>query len=172
MNYVLGPLMMIPPIISKRNACNPLFEKISEMVKFEKEENKEQVTFDNNINISNLSFSIDNKNIINGIDYCFDKNKSYAIVGPSGSGKTTLLNLLIGKHNDYQGSIKYDNNELKELSQDSLYQTITFIEQNVFVFDDTIVNNITMYNNVKEDILQEVIKKSGLDTLIKEKGLE
>ena len=172
MNSVLGPLMMIPPIISKRNACNPLFDKICEMVKYEEEANTESISFDNNINIEELKYSIDNKTIIDGINFSFDKNKSYAIVGPSGSGKTTLLNLLIGKYNNYDGSIMYDNKEITNISQDSLYQIITFIEQSVFVFDDTIVNNITMYNNVDEKVLQNVIKQSGLETLINEKGLD
>ena len=172
MNSVLGPLMMIPPIISKRNAGNPLFDKICEMVKYEEEANTESISFDNNINIEELKYSIDNKTIIDGINFSFDKNKSYAIVGPSGSGKTTLLNLLIGKYNNYDGSIMYDNKEITNISQDSLYQIITFIEQSVFVFDDTIVNNITMYNNVDEKVLQNVIKQSGLETLINEKGLD
>ena len=171
MNYVLGPLMQIPPIISKRNACKPLFDKISEMTKYEKEIDKEQVIFENSIKLENVDFSIENKKIINNINYSFEKNKSYAIVGPSGSGKTTLLNLLIGKLNNYQGSIKYDNKELNSISQDSLYEIISFIEQSVFVFDDTIINNITMFSNVDEQLLNEVIIKSGLDALINEKGL-
>ena len=171
MNYVLGPLMEIPPIISKRNACNPLFNKISEMTKYEKEIDKEQVIFENSIKFENVDFSIENKKIINNINYSFEKNKSYAIVGPSGSGKTTLLNLLIGRLNSYQGSIKYDNKELNSISQDSLYEIISFIEQSVFVFDDTIINNITMFSKVDEQLLNEVIIKSGLDILINEKGL-
>ena len=171
MNYVLGPLMQIPPIISKRNACKPLFDKISEMTKYEKEIDKEQVIFENSIKLENVDFSIENKKIINNINYSFEKNKSYAIVGPSGSGKTTLLNLLIGKLNNYQGSIKYDNKELNSISQDSLYEIISFIEQSVFVFDDTIINNITMFSKVDEQLLNEVIIKSGLDALINEKGL-
>ena len=171
MNYVLGPLMQIPPIISKRNACKPLFDKISEMTKYEKEIDKEQVIFENSIKLENVDFSIENKKIINNINYSFEKNKSNPIVGPTGSGKTTLLNLLIGKLNNYQGSIKYDNKELNSISQDSLYEIISFIEQSVFVFDDTIINNITMFSKVDEQLLNEVIIKSGLDALINEKGL-
>ena len=53
---------------------------------------------------------------------------------------------------------------------DSLYEISSFVEQNVFVFDDSIINNITMYSNVDEELLNEVIIKSGLTELIKEKG--
>ena len=172
MNHVLGPLMEIPPIISKRNATLPLFEKIANMIKMEDEEKEEIREFNNNILLSDVSLTISDNNIINGIDLKIEKNKSYAIVGPSGSGKTTLLNLLIGKFNNYNGSITYDNKQLKNISQDSLYEFVSFIEQNVFVFDDTIENNITMYSQVNEELLKDVIDKSGLSKFISEKGLD
>ena len=106
----------------------------------------------------------------NGISHRFEKNKSYAIVGTSGSGKTTLINLLLGKYNDYSGSIHYNNIDLKEISIDSLFEISSFVEQNVFVFDDSIINNITMYSSVDEELLNDAIKKSGLAKLIDEKG--
>ena len=108
--------------------------------------------------------------MLNGISHRFEKNKSYAIVGTSGSGKTTLINLLLGKYNDYSGSIHYNNIDLKEISIDSLFEISSFVEQNVFVFDDSIINNITMYSNIEEELLNEAINKSGLAKLIEEKG--
>lgn len=108
--------------------------------------------------------------MLNGISHRFEKNKSYAIVGTSGSGKTTLINLLLGKYNDYSGSIHYNNIDLKEISIDSLFEISSFVEQNVFVFDDSIINNITMYSSVDEELLNDAIKKSGLAKLIDEKG--
>ena len=172
MNHILGPLMEIPPIISKRKASLPLFEKISKMIKIDEEAKEEVREFNNNILLNNVSLTISDNNIINGIDLKIEKNKSYAIVGPSGSGKTTLLNLLVGKFNNYNGSITYDNKQLKNISQDSLYEFVSFIEQNVFVFDDTIENNITMYSQVNEELLKDVIDKSGLSKFIFEKGLD
>ena len=53
---------------------------------------------------------------------------------------------------------------------DSLFETSSFVEQNVFVFDDSIINNITMYSNIEEDLLNQAIAKSGLTALIEEKG--
>ena len=104
------------------------------------------------------------------VDYKFEKNKSYAIVGTSGSGKTTLINLLLGKYNNYSGDIYYNNADLKNISLDSLFEIASFVEQNVFVFDDSIINNITMYSNIDEELLKEAINKSGLAKLIDEKG--
>ncbi len=171
MNYIINPLMQIPSSLSKRLACNPLFTKISEII--QKESNNSQMELIENIDeitVSNVKFMYDDKEILKDISYKFEKNKSYAIVGASGSGKTTLINLLLGKFNNYSGSIYYNNTELREISLDSLFEISSFVEQNVFVFDDSIINNITMYSNVEEKLLEEAINKSGLASLIKEKG--
>lgn len=171
MNYIISPLMEIPTLLSKRLACKPLFKKIDNIIKTECENNQgKEIENVNEITISNLKFMFEDKVILNEINYEFKKNKSYAIVGTSGSGKTTLINLLLGKYNDYTGNIYYNKINLKEISIDALFEISSFVEQNVFVFDDSIINNITMYSNVDETLLNEAIVKSGLDTLIKEKG--
>ena len=171
MNYIISPLMQIPTLFSKRMACKPLFKKINEIL--QKENNNdilEEIESIDEISISNLSFMYEDKVILNDITHKFEKNKSYAIVGPSGSGKTTLMNLLLCKDNSYTGSIYYDNQDAKNISLDSLFEISSLVEQNVFVFDDSIINNITMYSNVDDDLLEEVINKSGLKELINEKG--
>ena len=81
-------------------------------------------------NRSNLTKAIDS------ISLEVNKGEFIAIMGSSGSGKTTLLNLLLGKFNDYSGEIYYNNTELKDISVDSLFEISSFVEQNVFVFDD------------------------------------
>ena len=171
MNYIISPLMQIPTSLSKRLACKPLFEKISEIIQEENDNNQgKSIDSINEIVVSNVKFMYDDKVIINDISHRFEKNKSYAIVGTSGSGKTTLINLLLGKYNNYLGDIYYNDQELKDISVDSLFEISSFVEQNVFVFDDSIINNITMYSNIDENLLMEVIHKSGLAKLIEEKG--
>ena len=171
MNYIISPLMNIPTLLSKRLACKPIFKKIEQITKADTEETQvELIESINDITISNLSFMYEEKTILKDISYKFEKNKSYAIVGPSGAGKTTLLNLLLARENDYIGNIYYNGTEVRKISLDSLYEISSFVEQNVFVFDDSIINNITMYSNVDEELLNEVIFKSGLTELIKEKG--
>ena len=171
MNYIINPLMQIPSSLSKRLACKPIFKKISEIIQTESDNNQGKAIDNiNEIAISNLKFMYDDKVILNDINYKFERNKSYAIVGTSGSGKTTLINLLLGKHNNYSGDICYNNTELKEISIDSLFEISSFVEQNVFVFDDSIINNITMYSNIDKESLNEAINKSGLAKLIEEKG--
>ena len=173
MNYIIQPLMQIPTLLSNRLSCTPLFKKIEEIIKEEETvDNKKEILDINNISISNLSFMYEETNVLNNINYEFGKNKSYAIVGASGSGKTTLINLLLGKDQSYTGNIYYNDLDLKEISLDSLFEISSFVEQNVFVFDDSIINNITMYSNIDEELLTDAINKSGLAELIKEKGKE
>ena len=171
MNYIISPLMQIPSSLSKRLACKPLFIKISEIIQIENDNNLGiEIEEINEITVSNLKFMYDEKVILNEINHKFEKNKSYAIVGTSGSGKTTLINLILGKYNNYSGDIYYNNVDLKNISLDSLFEIASFVEQNVFVFDDSIINNITMYSNIDEELLKEAINKSGLAKLIDEKG--
>ena len=171
MNYIISPLMQIPSSLSKRLACKPLFIKISEIIQIESDNNLGvEIEEINEITVSNLKFMYDDKVILKEINHKFKKNKSYAIVGTSGSGKTTLINLLLGKYNNYSVDIYYNNTDLKNISLDSLFEIASFVEQNVFVFDDSIINNITMYSNIDEELLKEAINKSGLAKLIDEKG--
>ena len=172
MNSVMSPLIQIPTLISKRNSCKPLFAKMEEIINIEDEGEKQAVTFENSIKVSNLEFAYEENKILNGVDFEFKKGKSYALVGASGSGKTTLLNLLAGRYQNYNGDICYDEKELKTLSIDSLFDKMAYIEQNVFVFDDSIVNNVTMYSSVEEELLNRALTMAGLRALIEEKGTD
>ena len=173
MNYIINPLMQIPTLLSKRLACNPLFAKIEEIITTEDvTEDKQAIQEFERITVSKLTFSYDDKNVLNHISHTLEKNKSYAIVGTSGSGKTTFVNLLLGKDSNYAGNIYYNDTELRDISLDSLFEISSFVEQNVFVFDDSILNNVTMYSQVDETLLAEAITKSGLADLIQEKGAE
>ena len=171
MNTVMNPLIQIPTLISKRRSCNPLFEKMDKIICSEEAEDKEKATFDKTITVKDLKFSYDDKQVLSGIDYTFEKGKNYALVGASGSGKTTLINILVGRSMEYEGNIFYDGKELKSLSIDSLFEKTAFVEQNVFVFDDSIINNVTMYSEVEQSVLDNAILKSGLKAMIEEKGV-
>lgn len=170
MNYVVNPLSTIPQLLSKRAAAIPLIDKIARLVEVKTEENKQSVKFENSIKLEGLNFSYGEKVVLENINFDFQKGKSYVVVGASGSGKSTLLNLLMGRRKEYMGKIYYDNDELKEISSDSLINLVSLVEQNVFVFDDTIINNITMFSKVDEKILRDIIEKSGLKKLVEEKG--
>ena len=125
------------------------------------------------IYFKNVSFGYDDKQkTLEDVTVSFEKGKSYAIVGASGSGKSTLLNLIMGSYTAYDGSITIGGKEVKNILPDSLYDLLSIVQQNVFVFDNTIENNITMFKNFTEEQIRDAVEKSGLKTLVDEKGLE
>ena len=99
-----------------------------------------------------------------------EAGKKYALVGASGSGKSTLLNLLMGAYDGYQGSITIDGKQLRTVDSDSLYDLISLIGQNVFLFDNTIRENITMFRHFPDEAVNSAVNRSGLAAVIAAKG--
>ena len=80
------------------------------------------------------------------------------------------MNLLMGAYDSYSGSITFDNKELKTICTDNLYDIISLIGQNVFLFDDTIRCNITMFRDFSAEKVQSAVKRAGLTELISSRG--
>ena len=126
---------------------------------------------DTGITIDHLTYGYhEDAPVLNDVSVRFEAGKSYAIVGTSGSGKSTLVNLLMGSSNDYQGSIRFDQRELRSIATESLYGLVSVVQQNVFIFDDTIRNNITMFRHFDEKLVQQATEKAGLTPLLAERG--
>lgn len=104
------------------------------------------------------------------MDIQFERGKSYAIIGPSGSGKSTILNLMFGGFSDYEGKILFNGTELRTIKRNTLYDVMPAIQQNVFVFDSIIEENITMFKQYASDKVQRAIDLSGLKSFIEEKA--
>lgn len=173
MNYILAPIGTIPTCMAERKAAKALIEKIAGILNtnVREEVKTEHKKLEHSIEINNLSFGYDaEKQILNNINYSFDMGKKYAIVGASGSGKSTLLNLLMAAHQDYSGTICYDDTDLREISSKSLYDIVSVIQQNVFIFSASIRDNITMFSDFPRDEVEHAIELSGLSKLIAERG--
>lgn len=174
MNYIVNPISKIPPILANRKAAKALIDKLANAL-------KENITdkgiaipnqLQNAIVIQNLSFSYEEgKNVLNEISLTLEKGKSYAVVGASGSGKTTLLNLLMGSNYQYSGTIEFDGVELRTISSDSLYGLLSLVQQNVFVFNSSIKDNITLFQDFSKEKIDRAVQLSGLSGLIEEKGM-
>lgn len=140
-----------------------------ENVREEKE--AEPIAFKENIRIKDLSFGYEPQNkVLHQINCTFESGKKYAVVGASGSGKSTLLNLLTASHSDYEGEIFYDQRELRNISSESLYEIVSVIQQNVFIFNASIRDNITMFADFPREEVNRAIALSGLSDLIAERG--
>lgn len=94
------------------------------------------------IELRDVSFSYGNKKIIDRVSLTIPEKTTTALVGPSGSGKTTLCNLIARFWDVDQGSISLDGHDVKEYSYDSLIRNFSFVFQSVYLFEDTIANNI------------------------------
>ncbi len=172
-NFIVGPIGKLPTYFANMKASKKLIEKMENALDKEIDEktDDEPCTLDRGISVENLTFGYDkDKNVLNNVNYFFEKNKSYAVVGASGCGKSTLLQLLLSGMNDYSGSIKYDDKELSKIGAESLYDVVSTIQQNVFVFNASIKDNITMFGDFPEEEIERVIKLSGLEDFVKEKG--
>ncbi|MCR5201901.1 MAG: ABC transporter ATP-binding protein/permease [Lachnospiraceae bacterium] len=94
------------------------------------------------IELKNVSFAYENKTILDDISIKIPANTTTAIVGPSGGGKTTLTNLIARFWDVDQGEVLLGNKNVKEYSFDSLMKNFSFVFQRVYLFEDTIANNI------------------------------
>ena len=174
MNYMIAPVANIPMILAKKKAANALMGKLaSELEKNRDEDIKSELNgINESIRLEDVSFSYEeNKEILHNISLEFKAGKSYAIVGGSGSGKSTLLNLLLSAGgNNRTGKIYIDGKDINSVSAESLYENISVIGQNVFLFNSTIEDNITMFKEFPKTKINEAVAKAHLSKLIAEHG--
>lgn len=173
MNYILNPISQVPLLWSNRKAAIALMEKLSDALSENvREEGREKLNgFSEKIEVKDLTYGYEPESpVLKDLDVQFDAGKSYAIVGGSGSGKSTLLNLLMGSSSNYQGEICIDGVSIKNIESESLYQLMTSVQQNVFVFNDTIRNNVTMFHEFPDKEVILALERSGLSEFIEKRG--
>ncbi len=135
----------------------------------------------NAITVEHLSFQYGEKPILQNLSLKFQKGGKYALTGPSGCGKSTLLKLLLGWLPDYEGDIRFDGRNARDLTPKQLQQQISYIEQNVFLFNSSIRDNITLGEKFTDEQMEKALKDSaliddlaampdGLDTVAGEEG--
>ena len=173
LNYVLGPIQVFPEFFAGAKASFGLIDKLAQALNKNVPDEGEQIApqLSEGISLRDLAFAYEEgKPVLSDVDMELRAGGCYALVGGSGSGKSTLLNLLMAFSKNYQGEILYDGKELKTVSTGSLYDLVSIIQQNVFVFNSTIRNNITMFSEFPEEEIDRAVRLSGLKKLIDEKG--
>ena len=173
--FVISPLERMPALIANRKAAIAIMDKLSDFLSGQDEVDGKEIphTLTDGISIRSLSFGYENeKEILHHINLDFLPGRKYAIVGSSGSGKTTLLNLLMQTYDNYDGSIMFDKIELRHIRPDSLFQTISLVHQNVFVFNDTIYHNVTLYKDFPDKEVRSALLAAGLSGLLANHGMD
>jgi len=206
--FAVAALRLLPSgskIIINNNTISFLNPMISDILDLFKKQNNDKIkTVVEDIITKNLKDTYDEKNyfevkdlnfhFLNGknkietklinLSFKIQKNSIFGIIGKSGSGKSTLLNIICGLINPISGAILYKNQDIRNL-KDSWKKKIGYVPQEVKIFDDTLLNNITMYNreflkndkiNIYLDILnlKEFVDTlpEGLQTILGSEGIE
>ncbi|MEG0502450.1 MAG: ABC transporter ATP-binding protein [Cellulosilyticaceae bacterium] len=175
-NNMAFPLMDVLPLINVMRSSNVIYNKItrSEDIEGNKEDRTQGFDFQQVIEVKELSFDYEGNKILNQVSFTIEKGKKYLIKGASGAGKSTLMKLLSMTYEDYSGSIQVDGIDYKAIDEKSFNEKVAFIYQEVFLFEDTIKNNITLYKEIDEKKVDEAIIHAGLTSFLEEKenGIE
>lgn len=173
MNYVLSPINQVPVLLAERKAAAGLIQKLAECCAEDEDQRKTELVsgIGAGIRFEHVNFSYEEgKDVLKDVNLEFEAGKSYAVVGGSGSGKSTLLNLIMGSYDGYEGRVTMGGRELKDVNGDSIFDVVSVIQQNVFIFDDTVKRNICLFKEFPTDAVESAASRAGLKELVAEKG--
>jgi subfamily B ATP-binding cassette protein MsbA len=152
-------------------ATERYFETIDKKPKIKDKKNAKQVNMiKGQISFDNVYFNyIEDKIALNGLNLNIKRGEVTALVGPSGGGKSTIMNMILRFYDPKKGKITLDNHDLKDLTLKSLRSSMSVVNQEVMLFDDTVLENIRYGKEdaTKEEII-EAAKMAEADEFIAE----
>ena len=174
MSNIVQLAVTVPELLANVKAADKLMERHDGMLALSQAEGEDRaVSCGEKVEADSVSVSYgEGQEVLRNLSLSLPAGGCYAILGESGSGKTTLLNLLSGAKRDYTGSVRYDGQDIRNISGERLFELISVIHQETFLFDATIEENITLFRPVDRAVLEDAVKKAGLEELVKEKGLD
>ena len=175
MNFMIGPVSELPALLAGRRAALGLIGKLADALEKDGSAGGSRTLsrLEHGIELRDVSFGYEEgKDVLHHVSARFEAGRAYAIVGGSGSGKSTLLNLLLAENTGYRGSVLLDGTELRELSPEALYGLMSVIHQNVFVFNASIRDNVSMFREFPQEALDEAIRRAHLRELLDTRGAD
>ena len=141
-------------------AAERIFDVIDNNTIIPESKNPQELnSFENGINIKNMSFSYENDTVINRISLKIPKGSSVALVGQSGSGKSTIANLICRFYDTNEGEILFDDKNIKNIKKESLRNMIGLVTQDSILFNDSIKNNLLIAKeNASDDEIINSLK--------------
>ncbi|MCL1995987.1 MAG: ABC transporter ATP-binding protein/permease [Defluviitaleaceae bacterium] len=169
---IISPMNLVSQCVGQIKSAKEINERVISMMEL-KDTTPRPQKIDNeqtDILINNLSFDYESEQTestaLKNVSYTFKAGKKYALVGHSGSGKTTLTKLIMGYYDNYTGDILINNHNIRNIDRESLYNNMTMMHQSVFILDDTLHNNIVLYNPYSDTEYEEAVKGANLENLI------
>ena len=175
MNFMIGPVSELPALLAGRRAALGLIGKLADALEKDGSAGGSRTLsrLEHSIELRDVSFGYEEgKDVLRHVSARFEAGRAYAIVGGSGSGKSTLLNLLLAENTGYRGSVLLDGTELRELSPEALYGLMSVIQQNVFVFNASIRDNVSMFREFPQEAQDEAIRRAHLRELLDARGAD
>lgn len=168
MNFVLTPCKTIANGMIQLKAMEKVKAELEALLEQESENDKKD-NIDENIReicLDNVNQKISESFSLNNLTLTFEKGKKYAIVGKSGSGKSSIIKLLTEYGADYTGQVLINEQELSGLNKESIMHISPVCYQQTYIFNDTIFNNVALYQNYSKDEVIEALRKAGIyDTI-------
>ncbi|MDE6566104.1 MAG: ABC transporter ATP-binding protein/permease [Lachnospiraceae bacterium] len=173
--YVTGPISAILNIGYLLSGIIPSTKRYYAFMDLEEEtDNGKAVELHlNDLKMEQVSFAYEkDKYILKNVDVLFVKGSKTAIIGRNGSGKTTIINLLVRMYEPTSGKILLGTENILELSLSEYRNMVSVVSQQIYLFNDTIKNNICLYKQVDDIVIEAACKDSGLEDFIKEVSLD
>lgn len=174
-SYVTGPISAILNIGYLLSGIIPSTKRYYAFMDLEKETDNGE-TADlclDDLKLEQVSFAYEKeKFVLKDVDILFAKGSKTAIIGRNGSGKTTIINLLTRMYEPTSGKIMLGTEDISELPLPEYRNMVSAVSQQIYLFNDTIRNNICLYKQVDDVIVEEACKDSGLEDFIKEVSLD
>lgn len=159
------PVVTIMQNIPKIKGIKPVIQRLEEYSDYKDQSfhGSAKPHFEQELTAKGVFFGYDqDRNVLDGLNLTLKKGCKYAIAGASGCGKTTLIRLLTGCYAGYRGSISFDGADLRDLEINSLREMISVIHQNVYMFDQSIRENICLGREFSSTELESALERSGV----------
>lgn len=174
-SYVTGPISAILNIGYLLSGIIPSTKRYYAFMDLEEEtDNGETAALcPDDLKLQQVSFAYEKeKYVLKDVDILFAKGSKTAIIGRNGSGKTTIINLLTRMYEPTSGKIMLGTEDISELPLPEYRNMVSVVSQQIYLFNDTIRNNICLYKRGDDVIVEEACKDSGLEDFIKEVSLD
>ena len=152
------PIRQIAAVRTNRDSVMKLSERLSIFLDNDHMPNKKKIDELKSLDFENVSFSYEDLTILNNVNMSIYPSSNHILIeGESGCGKSTLFNLMMNFNSVLGGHIKVNNLDIEKIDMNSYYKDVLYVEQKPVIFKDSLYNNITLYDDFSQEMINEVI---------------